>query len=142
MKSILRSAAEFIFPVSVAAVCFGLITSCSTLTDKTVSESAPAEQSNVVTLSSGWELQDISKASEPGEQISTAAYAPSKWFKATVPGTVLTSLVNDGVYPEPLYGENNRTNIIPESLCRTSYWYRTKGQRAGGFDRQTNLAEL
>jgi hypothetical protein len=29
------------------------------------------------------------------------------------------------VYPEPLYGENNRPEIIPESLARTSYWYRT-----------------
>ena len=38
---------------------------------------------------------------------------------------MLTSLVNDHVYPEPLYGENNRPEIIPESLCHTSYWYRT-----------------
>ena len=48
------------------------------------------------------------------------------WYRATVPGTVLTTLVNNGVYPEPLYGENNRPNIIPESLCRKSYWYRTE----------------
>jgi beta-mannosidase len=126
MKSILRSAAEFIFQAALAAVCFGLVTSCSTPMANSVSESAPAGQANLVTLSSGWELQDIGKATESGEVISSAAFAPAKWFKATVPGTVLTSLVNDGVYPEPLYGENNRTNIIPESLCRTSYWYRTK----------------
>ncbi len=30
------------------------------------------------------------------------------------------------MYPEPLYGENNRPEVIPESLCRTSYWYRTE----------------
>jgi hypothetical protein len=47
------------------------------------------------------------------------------WYIATVPGTVLTSLVNDHVYPEPLYGENERPEIIPESLVHTSYWYRT-----------------
>ncbi|MGA7943577.1 MAG: sugar-binding domain-containing protein, partial [Candidatus Sulfotelmatobacter sp.] len=35
----------------------------------------------------------------------------------------LTTLVNNGVYPEPLYGENMRA--IPESLNKTSYWYRT-----------------
>jgi beta-galactosidase/beta-glucuronidase len=44
---------------------------------------------------------------------------------ATVPGTVLTSMVNDGIYPEPMYGENNRETVIPESLNKTSYWYRT-----------------
>jgi beta-mannosidase len=54
------------------------------------------------------------------------APASRAWYRATVPGTVLTTLVNNGVYPEPLYGENNRPNIIPESLCRTSYWYRTE----------------
>jgi hypothetical protein len=49
----------------------------------------------------------------------------SGWFRAVVPGTVLTTLVANGVYPEPLFGENNRPTIIPESLSRTSYWYRT-----------------
>jgi hypothetical protein len=57
--------------------------------------------------------------------ISQPGYRPTGWYRATVPGTVLTSLVNDGVYPEPLYGENNRPDKIPETLCRTSYWYRT-----------------
>jgi beta-mannosidase len=50
----------------------------------------------------------------------------SAWYRATVPGTVLTTLVANNIYPEPLYGENNRPNIIPESLCRTSYWFRTE----------------
>jgi hypothetical protein len=70
-------------------------------------------------------MQDIAKVTNPGTQVSSANFQPIDWFKATVPGTVLTTLVNDGVYPEPLYGENNRPDKIPESLCRTSYWYRT-----------------
>ena len=37
----------------------------------------------------------------------------------------MTTLVNNHVYPEPLYGENNRPEVIPESLAHTSYWYRT-----------------
>jgi beta-mannosidase len=48
------------------------------------------------------------------------------WYRATVPGTILTTLVNNNIYPEPTYGENNRPNVIPDSLCRTSYWYRTE----------------
>jgi beta-mannosidase len=56
----------------------------------------------------------------------TQAPAPTSpaWYRATVPGTVLTTLVNNNVYPDPLFGENNRPNIIPESLSRTPYWYR------------------
>jgi hypothetical protein len=78
-----------------------------------------------VTVSSGWQLQDVVKIHDSADKISSAAYQPKEWYTATVPGTVLTSLVNDKVYPDPAYGENNRAEIIPDSLCRTSYWYRT-----------------
>ena len=76
-------------------------------------------------LANGWQLQDASKISQPGEEIAMANFQAAGWYKATVPGTILTTLVNNGVYPEPLWGENNRPDKIPESLCRTSYWYRT-----------------
>ena len=78
-----------------------------------------------IPLRAGWELQQVGKVAEAGDAISRGDYEPKGWYKATVPGTVLTTLVNEGVYPEPLYGENNRTNSIPDTLCRTSYWYRT-----------------
>jgi hypothetical protein len=77
-----------------------------------------------VEISTGWQLQDAAKVPEAGATVSTSTYQPNGWMAATVPGTVLTSMVNDGVYPEPFYGENNRETIIPESLNKTSYWYR------------------
>lgn len=78
-----------------------------------------------VRLQSDWELQAASKVADEGTMLSRAGYRTAGWYHATVPGTVLTTLVNNGVYPEPLYGENNRPAKIPETLCRTSYWYRT-----------------
>jgi hypothetical protein len=78
-----------------------------------------------VTLDAGWQLQDAAKIQEAGAAIATEKYKPRAWYAATVPGTVLTSLVNNGVYPEPLYGENNRPDKIPDSLSRAPYWYRT-----------------
>ena len=77
-------------------------------------------------ISSGWQLQDAAKVPQAGAEASSVGFHTDGWHAATVPGTVLTSLVNDGVYPEPLYGENSRTNVIPESLCRTRWWYRTE----------------
>jgi mannosylglycoprotein endo-beta-mannosidase len=71
----------------------------------------------------GWQMQDAAKVTEAAQAISTPAFQSHDWYAATVPGTVLTTLVNNGVYPEPLYGENMRA--IPESLNKTSYWYRT-----------------
>src|ERR1700727_2933742 len=78
-----------------------------------------------VTLGAGWQLHDAAKVTQTGDAISSTNFKPQGWYSATVPGTVLTSLVNAGVYPEPLYGENNRPDKIPESLARTPYWYRT-----------------
>ncbi len=71
----------------------------------------------------GWKMQDAAKVSAAAAEVSGAKFRPEGWYEATVPGTVLTTLVNNKVYPEPLYGENMRA--IPESLNKTSYWYRT-----------------
>jgi hypothetical protein len=78
-----------------------------------------------VVLSSDWRLQDVAKVPDPGPLVSSASFDAGSWYPATVPGTVLTTLVNNQLYPEPLYGENDRPEIIPESLVHTSYWYRT-----------------
>src|ERR1700722_11987559 len=72
----------------------------------------------------GWTMQDSARVSAEAANISTASFEPQGWYAATVPGTVLTTLVENGVYPEPLYGENMRA--IPESLNRASYWYRAE----------------
>ena len=102
---------------------FAALVLAFTLPAPAAAQSKP--QSNLpgpVVLASGWQLQDVAKAPQTGAQIASQGYNPAGWHNATVPGTVLTSLVNDGVYPEPLYGENMRP--IPESLVHTSYWYR------------------
>src|SRR6202522_3990802 len=78
-----------------------------------------------VTIDAGWQLLDAAKVPEAGAAISVEGYKPQGWYAATVPGTVLTSLVNNKVYPEPMYGENNRPDKIPDSLSRMPYWYRT-----------------
>ena len=87
---------------------------------------APAGAPLPHVLSAGWSLQDVAKVPEPGARVSSAHFKTKGWYAATVPGTVLATLVNNRVYPEPLYGENNRPETIPDSLCRTSYWYRTE----------------
>jgi beta-galactosidase/beta-glucuronidase len=69
-----------------------------------------------------WMLQSAREAAGTAQQIASASYDASRWHKATVPGTVLTTLVDRGVYPDPAYGLNNLA--IPESLSRQDWWYR------------------
>ena len=75
-------------------------------------------------LSSGWELQDVAKVTQPGPEVASEKFKAKQWYEATVPGTVLTTLVNNHVYPEPLYGENNRPETIPErfTVCNPESW--------------------
>jgi hypothetical protein len=77
-----------------------------------------------IQLVSDWKLQDLSKTPNPPSAVSQPGFDTKNWIQATVPGTVLSSLINNRIYPDPLYGVNNY--FIPESLNKTSYWYRTE----------------
>ena len=89
--------------------------------------SQPALQSNgssTWTLAGGWRLAEAPKVTADGPQISQAGFNARDWLVATVPGTVLTTMIDRGIYPDPDYGLNNLA--IPESLNKQDYWYRTE----------------
>jgi hypothetical protein len=75
-------------------------------------------------ITDGWELTDGKTVLESGKSVFDPQLNTAEWYNATVPGTVLTTLVNQGVYPDPYFGLNNMN--IPESLSRTDWWYRCK----------------
>lgn len=72
-----------------------------------------------------WLLASATKLGHAdGAQLSLPNGAPGPaWMRATVPGTVLTTLVDRGVYPDPAHGLDNMA--IPESLNQHDWWYRT-----------------
>jgi hypothetical protein len=71
----------------------------------------------------GWRLSAAASLAADGEQLSQSGVDDSHWYAAVVPGTVLTTLIARGVYPDPDYGLNNLA--IPDSLSRQDYWYRS-----------------
>jgi hypothetical protein len=74
-------------------------------------------------VAGGWELCCADTISASPAEITSADFNSAKWMNAIVPGTVLTTLVERGVYPDPYLGVNNLA--IPDSLCRMKWWYRT-----------------
>jgi hypothetical protein len=80
----------------------------------------------------GWMLSEAPKVHAEGAEISAPAFSAKEWYVATVPGTVLTTLVDRGVYPDPDYGLNNLA--IPESLNKQDYWYRTEFKGPDAID--------
>ncbi|MGW1618675.1 discoidin domain-containing protein [Streptomyces sp. NPDC002172] len=75
-----------------------------------------------VPVESGWRLTLDDWAGADGPALSKTGVDTSRWLPATVPGTVLGSLVDQGRLPDPVSGLNNLR--IPEALSRHSWWYR------------------
>ena len=79
-----------------------------------------------------WKMSRAGEVKQPAEVISRSGYDDSSWMEAVVPGTVLTSLVAAGVYPDPYYDINNKLSEkkIPDisSVGRDfyTYWFRTE----------------
>lgn len=79
-----------------------------------------------------WEMKKASEVSARAEDLSKSGYEDEGWMPAVVPGTVLNSLVYNGVYPEPYFGLNNKltSGLIPDiSVVGRdfyTYWFRTE----------------
>jgi Beta-galactosidase/beta-glucuronidase len=91
-------------------------------------------------LQTGWRIQSSATAGRDGATISTSRYRPRGWHAATVPSTVVGTLVDDKVYPDPFYAMNLRAlpgmtykiggNFVHTAMDSTSpfripWWYRT-----------------
>ena len=72
----------------------------------------------------GWRLQAAPLVTADGARLAAPGFADGGWYAAVVPGTVLTTLIDRGVYPDPDHGLDNLA--IPDSLSRQDYWYRTE----------------
>ena len=64
-------------------------------------------------LSRNARLQSSVLVDEPAETVSSGKYKPVGWLAASVPSTVLSVLVKNGVYPDPRVGMN--AYQIPDS---------------------------
>ncbi|MGH7627332.1 MAG: glycosyl hydrolase 2 galactose-binding domain-containing protein, partial [Gemmatimonadaceae bacterium] len=98
-------------------------------------------------LRGGWLIQSSARAGTNGARISTAHYQPRDWYHATVPSTVVGTLVEDGVYRDPFSGMNLRslpgmtykiganfvhTAMAPTSPFAVAWWYRTTFKTPSG----------
>jgi hypothetical protein len=76
-------------------------------------------------LNSGWVCAPVTSVNEGGEKISNPGYPVTAWMPATVPGTVLTTLLNNKKVPDPFYGMNNEQipDIYKTGRDHYTYWF-------------------
>ena len=69
-----------------------------------------------------WRIQRDSLVVATGEAISKAGFQSNGWLPATVPGTVLSSYLDDGAVPDPNFGRNQL--MISDAFFYADFWYR------------------
>ncbi|MFT4152288.1 glycoside hydrolase family 2 protein [Parafilimonas sp.] len=76
-------------------------------------------------LNEGWKCMKASSVKEDGNTISSSNYNIGKWKPATVPGTVLTTMLNNKEVPDPFYGMNNEKipDIYNVGAAYYTYWF-------------------
>lgn len=74
-------------------------------------------------LSDGWRICSSADVQSGGEAVSQPGFVTTGWLPASVPSTVLASLVAAGVYEDPYVGLN--LGKIPREPFLVPWWYRT-----------------
>lgn len=84
-----------------------------------------ANAQQMTELTGDWLCAPIGQVKQSGEIISTADFDDASWLPATVPGTVLTTLLNNGLVPDPFFGMNNELipDIYETGRDHYTYWF-------------------
>jgi mannosylglycoprotein endo-beta-mannosidase len=83
-------------------------------------------QNSEVIINSGWIAKRASEIPADGTVITTPEFQMTGWMEAVVPGTALTTLLHNDVFPDPFYGLNNE--LIPDiyntGAAFYTFWFR------------------
>jgi len=80
---------------------------------------------NSTELNSGWRCAAIGDIKKNGYELSNTNFNTDSWMPATVPGTVLTTLLNNKKIPDPFFGMNNEQipDIYKTGAEYYTYWF-------------------
>ena len=99
-------------------------------------------------LGDKWFVQSSSLVKAGGDSLSNPAFGTNGWYPTKVPSTVLATLVENKVYPDPYVGMNLRSipgttyrvgrnfanlPMADDSPFRVPWWYRTTFQLPQGM---------
>ncbi|MBI5009726.1 MAG: hypothetical protein HZB98_08800 [Bacteroidia bacterium] len=74
--------------------------------------SLQAQSESQILLNKNWKAKRATDVLADGTEITSGSFKPEGWINATVPGTVLTTLLDNKMVPDPFFGMNN--NLIPD----------------------------
>ncbi len=80
---------------------------------------------NTISLERGWVCKNIREVKMSGEKLTAKGMGREEWLPAVVPGTVLTTLIENGIMPDPFFGMNGREipDIYEKGNAFYTYWF-------------------
>ncbi len=84
-----------------------------------------------IDLKENWHMLSSVLVLEDAQKLTSPGFNPQGWYSLKLPSTVLTALVENGVYPDPYVGMNNM--LIPDASEGFSQKY--------GLDKYSHLPE-
>lgn len=96
---------------------------------------------NQYELHTGWQCKPITEVSVSGAELSRPGQDLSGWMPATVPGTVLGTLLDQKKVPDPFYGMNNQhiKDIYDTGNAYYTYWFVKSFMQSAKSDEQVWL---
>ena len=95
---------------------------------------------NEIELKQGWHIRSSENLNMDGKGISLPDIELNDWYPASVPSTVLGTLVENNVYKDPFYNKN--LDNIPTDSFNNSWWYRCEFEISEDFLRDTVRLEF
>ena len=121
--------------MNMRGICFAVLLSSIAVLAKSQT------RTSTIPITRGWSLQSSAKVAGTGDVISTTRYQPKGWYPVNFPTTVFAGLIQNKVYPDPLFGMNLRSvpgvtypigtnfsnlEMQPDSPFAVPWWYRTQ----------------
>lgn len=106
----------------------------------------PGHRNREMVLTDHWAIQSTEDVDANGESVSKPGFYTAGWHIATMPSTILETLVKNGVYKHPYYGTNLPEskgffpadtylyNLPEDSPFSVPWWFRTEFDLPKGKD--------
>ncbi len=101
------------------------ISSVFTATILLVISSITLHAQNLYELNTDWKCRNMLEVNQSGADISKPDFSLEGWMDAVVPGTVLTTMLENKMVPDPFYGMNNEQipDIYHVGRDYYTYWF-------------------
>lgn len=114
-----------VFLYLISFCCLSMAQAFGQTSKSKTSNTLPADSKQRYELNSGWFCRNIKEVSGTGTSLSRPDFSIENWMPATVPGTVLTTLLDNNKVPDPFYGMNNMKipDIYHTGNDHYTYWF-------------------